>query len=398
MNQAILAPGPQEYIESHLDSDTFVLLGKNSEFEGIGQRELVEQIIAKKKCRGKLPSWHGTKDIYYPSKLNIEQASSEKTALYKSQIVTGASIIDMTGGFGVDSYYFSKRFKKVVHCERDPKLSAIAKHNLEVLGVKNVMCAPGDGIAFLKNNDSSFDWAFIDPSRRNDKKGKVFLLEDCEPNIIAHLPAIFQRAKNVLIKTSPLLDIEKGIAALGVAKGVHVIAVDNEVKELLWVLQNGHFGETNVRTINIKAGSDEIFDYKRSGERNATAQIGEPLSYLFEPNAAILKAGAFKTISEKFGLRKLHRHSHLYTADRLVDFPGRQFRIKKQIPFSKKNMKAFKGTSANITIRNFPISVAEIRKRFDIKAGGDRYLFFTTVNENKKMVLVCTKNLRDKAM
>ena len=360
-------------------------------FEGISQKELAEQMEAKKKCQNKLPTWFNTPNIYYPNKLNIEQTSSELTAQYKAQIVDGKSLIDLTGGLGVDSYFFSKKIESVLHCEINPKLSEIACHDFKVLGQKNIKCYAEDGITFLKKSKQVFDWIYVDPSRRNDKKGKVFLLEDCLPNLPKHLPLLFEKTQHILVKTSPLLDIKMGIEELVFVKEVHVVAVQNEVKELLFILEKGFKGSIKIKTVDISQKQNSYFDFELEGEQDAQIDFGEPSSYLYEPNAAILKSGGFKSVTQHYDLKKLHRHSHLYTSEKLVEFPGRRFKIEKSLPYSKKSLKSIAILKANITTRNFPMSVAELRKKHKIKDGGIRYLFFTKTNNDTLWVLDCKK-------
>ncbi|MEC7770214.1 MAG: class I SAM-dependent methyltransferase [Bacteroidota bacterium] len=367
-----------------------VLLSKPV-FEGISQKELTEQIEAKKKCKDKLPTWFISSNIYYPNKLNIEQTSSEITAAYKAEIVSGKSLVDLTGGFGVDSYFFSKKIDQVFHCEINQELSGIANHNFKVLGQENIQCSSEDGVEFLKKSTDSFDWIYVDPSRRNDKKGKVFLLEDCLPNLPEHLPLLFKKTQHILVKTSPLLDIKMGITALNFVKEVHVVAIQNEVKELLFVLEKEYMGSIQIKTINLLPEQRDIFNFELEEEQDAQIHFGEPLSYLYEPNTAILKSGGFKSVAKAHGLVKLHPHSHLYTADNIIDFPGRRFEIHQVLPYSKKSLKTLAVSKANITTRNFPLSVAEIRKKHNIKDGGNRYLFFTKTIDDALLVLDCEK-------
>ncbi|WP_313786494.1 THUMP-like domain-containing protein [[Muricauda] lutisoli] len=367
-----------------------VLLSKPV-FDGVSQKELAEQIEAKKKCKDKLPTWFNSSKIYYPNKLNIEQTSSETTAAYKAEIVSGKSLVDLTGGFGVDSYFFSKKIDQVFHCEINQELSGIASHNFKVLGQENIQCLSEDGIEFLKRSTDSFDWIYVDPSRRNDKKGKVFLLEDCLPNLPEHLPLLFEKSHRILVKTSPLLDIKMGITALNFVKEVHVVAAQNEVKELLFVLEKGYVGSIQVKTINLLPEQRDMFNFELEQEQDAQIHYGEPLSYLYEPNTAILKSGGFKSVAKAYDLVKLHPHSHLYTGDKIIDFPGRRFEIHQLLPYSKKSLKTIAVSKANITTRNFPLSVAEIRKKHNIKDGGNRYLFFTKTIDDALLVLDCEK-------
>jgi len=391
LNKAILNTGSQDYINKNIDGDIMsVLLGKPN-FDGISQKELAEQIEAKKKCQDKLTTWFNTPNIYYPNKLNIEQTSSETTAAYKAQIVDGKSLIDLTGGFGVDSYFFSKKIETVLHCEINPELSAIASHNFKVLGQENIECFPEDGISFLKKSTRNFDWVYVDPSRRSEKKGKVFLLEDCLPNLPENLPLLFDKTQNILVKTSPLLDIKMGIETLDFVKEVHVVAVQNEVKELLFILENGYTGGIQIKSIDLRPEQNNGFNFLWEEEPHIQVHYGEPASYLYEPNAAILKSGGFKSVAKAYNLKKLHPHSHLYSFSELVDFPGRRFKIQQVLPYSKKSLKSMGVSKANITTRNFPLSVAEIRKKHKIKDGGSRYLFFTRSINDALLVLDCKK-------
>ncbi len=367
------------------------VLLKNQQFEGISQKELAEQLESRKKCQEKLPTWFQSKGIYYPNKLNIEQTSSEVTALYKSSLVYGKTLLDLTGGLGVDSYFFSKKIEQVTHCEINQDLSEIARHDFKILGQENIECVSEDGVTFLQKTGQHFDWIYVDPSRRNDKTGKVFLLKDCFPDLTLHLDIILQKTSNVLIKTSPLLDIKQGISELKFVKEVHVLATQNEVKELLFVIEKGYEGDIRIKTANILQGQKDEFHFNLLEEENAPLELGEPSTYLYEPNAAILKSGGFKIIGNVFQLQKLHPHSHLYTSAKLMDFPGRRFKINDTFPYSKKTLKSFNASKANITTRNFPIAVAELRKKHKISDGGNHYLFFTKNMEGDLMVLACEK-------
>lgn len=393
MNSAILTSEIQHFINAHLHDDLTKLLLKHKEISGIPFREIIEQIEAKKRCKKKLPTWFTTENIYYPNKLNIEQTSSEETATYKASLLNGKTIIDLTGGFGVDCYAFSKQFDSVTHCEISEKLSEIVRHNYTSLGIENINTVCSNGITYLENSQKTYDWIYIDPSRRNDVKGKVFLLEDCLPDVISHQETLFTYAPNILIKTSPLLDITNGLRTLKHVKEVHVVALDNEVKELLWVLdKNYETNDVNIRTVNLKKQAAQTFDFFLSEEKETTVAYALPKQYLYEPNAAILKAGGFFSIAKHFKLEKLHQHSHLYTSDTLISFPGRRFSIENVLPYTRKIIKKeLNLTKANITTRNFPESVAAIRKKLTLADGGTDFLFLTTVITGTRAVLHCKK-------
>jgi 16S rRNA G966 N2-methylase RsmD len=390
LNFDILSDDVQKFIVDNLKSDITKLILKGSPFDTVSIQELANQIIAKQKSLTKLPTWFSTKNIYYPAKISIEQTSSEITAKYKSELISGDSIIDITGGFGVDCYYFSKQFNKIIHCELNNDLSTIVKHNYQQLKTNNIDTFSGNGFDFLKNSNQSFDCIYIDPSRRSDVKGKVFLLKDCLPNVPPKIDFFLSKAKHVLIKVSPILDITNTIRDLKKVKEVHIVAINNEVKELLFLLEKDYLKEIIIKTINFQKENPQKFEFNI--EEKVTSEYLEPLTYLYEPNAAILKSGGFHQISKKLGVFKLHQHSHLYTSEKLIDFPGRVFKIENIISYDKKKLlKLLPNKKANITTRNFPKTVAQIRKETKIKDGGNLFIFFTTNLNNKPKLIICKK-------
>ena len=391
MDIALLNPEIQKYINSQIGVDLAKLALQKNPFPEIQWILILNQIAAKSKAKEKLPTYYSSENIIYPSKISVEQTSSEKTALYKSEIVNGETLIDLTGGFGVDCLYFSKRINKVIHCEIDGELSDIVNHNFKQIGIDNVKCFAGDSYEILNNYNQKLDWIYIDPSRRNDQKGKVFILKDCLPNVPDLLSFYFTKTNNILIKTAPILDISAGLFELSNVKCIHIVAVDNEVKELLWELNAGFIGNTEIKTINISNGETTIFDFELNSNIESP-NLEFPMNFLYEPNNAIMKSGGFDEIGIKYNLGKLHLHSHLYTSENQINFPGRIFEIKKVFHYSKKEMKTnLENTKANITTRNFPDSVEEIRKKWKIKEGGSTYCFFTTDPNNDKIVIICNK-------
>lgn len=390
MNKLLLNTEVQEFITTNLKSDITKLVLKGSPFKSISIQELVEQIISKAKCEKKLPAWFSTENIYYPNKLNIEQTSSEITANYKSNLVEGSSLIDITGGFGIDAYYFSKKINTITHCELNENLSQIVSHNLRQLHSKNIETYFGDGIEKINKSDKKYDWIYSDPSRRNDAKGKVFLLNDCLPNIPKHLDKLFNKTDNILLKTSPILDLKSAISELNYVKDIHIVSVNNEVKELLFILEKNYTQEISIKTSNLLKNSNQYFNFEL--RKQVSSSYSKPKKYLYEPNSAILKSGAFKQVSKQLSIDKLHQHSHLYTSDELIDFPGRSFTIEQNISYDKKLLKKLiPSKKANITIRNFPETVVQIRKKTGLKDGGNIYLFFTTNINDKHIVLICRK-------
>lgn len=379
----------QQFIKDNTGKPVTQLALQKNPFPDIEWVEVLGQIAAREKAKDKLPAWYTASNIIYPSKVSVEQTSSEVTAKYKSGLVSGESLIDLTGGFGVDDYYFAKSIKHVMHCELDLHLSSIAKHNFEVLGVPNIECMPGNSLDILGILKKKWDWIYIDPSRRNDAKGKVFMLTDCLPNVPENLDIYFKYSHNILIKTAPILDISAGLHELHSVKTIHIVAVNNEVKELLWVIQHGFTGMPTLVAVNLVKDGEDIFttSYEPSDEAPYTL----PKKYLYEPNAAIMKSGAFDAVAHHYSITKLHRHSQLYTSDGLIAFEGRRFVIDEIIPYQKAEMKTLEGRKMNVTVRNFPLAVEDIRKKWKIKDGGDTYAFFTTNIKNEKVVLVCSK-------
>lgn len=390
MNLAILHPEVQNFISANLKTEITKLILKGSPFKGITIQELANQIIAKQKSEKKLPTWYSTENIYYPEKISIEQTSSEVAAVHKLALISGDSVIDITGGFGIDAHAFSKQFKKVVHCEINEQLSEIVAHNFKQLKIDNIEVFTGDGLKFLKENSQNFDCIFIDPSRRHDAKGKVFLLKDCLPYVPPKIDFLFTKTTQILIKTSPILDITNTIKELKNVKKVQILAINNEVKELLFLLEEKEVDHITIEALNYQKNTLQKIEFNYQSE--AKSVYSPPLNYIYEPNAAILKSGGFHEVSEQLKIFKLHQHSHLYTSNELVDFPGRQFIITQSMPYDKKKIKKLIGNeTANITIRNFPKSVAQIRKETKIKEGGNLFLFFTTNLDNKQIVLFCKK-------
>ena len=392
MNKSILNKEIQDYIDVNLRSNVNKIVLKSQLFEEAENREIAVQISGKLKSKFKLPSWFEAKNIYYPVKISIEQTSSEQTAEYKSSLVSGNKFIDLTGGFGVDDYYFSKQFESIIHCEINEELSQITAHNFEQLGVNNCRFFVGDGIEILKQSEEKFDCIYVDPSRRSEIKGKVFLMSDCLPDIPNNLDLLFSKANKIIMKTSPLIDLSQGLKELNSVKEIHVVAVKNEVKELLWVFEKGCEGEPLIKTINLDEKGNQTFGFNLIDESKVDCETSLPQKFLYEPNSTVMKSGGFNQVGIQSGVMKLHKHSHLYTCNELIEFPGRRFEIKETVSASGKELKSrFKGKKANVTTRNYPQKVEEIRKSLKIKDGGEVYLFFTTNKNDEKVCLVCEK-------
>ena len=388
--KSILQTEIQNFINQNLDSDISKLALKKNPFPRINYSILINQIIAKKKAKEKLPTWFSNENIVYPDKISIEQTSSETTAKYKASLVSGEKMIDCTGGFGIDDYYFSKQFKKVIHCELNADLSQIVTHNFEVLKATNIECYRGDSTEILKQLHEKFDCIYIDPSRRNHAKGKVFMLADCLPNVVDLQDFYYQFTDTILIKTAPILDLHAGLLELKNVAKIHIVAVENEVKELLWKIDKNFNKSPEIIAVNLEKEKQTITKIESSKAYFASYSL--PKKYLYEPNASLMKSGGFEAVSELFDIEKLHQHSHLYTSHEFIDFPGRKFQIDAIIPFQKKEISQhIQGKKMNVSTRNFPIKPEEIKKKYKISDGGIIFAFFTTNMNNEKIILLCTK-------
>nr|WP_294898978.1 hypothetical protein [uncultured Pedobacter sp.] len=378
----------QDFINKNLKTDVSKLILKGSPFPELSVKLLATQIEGKNRSEKKLPTWFKTNGMIYPPKLNLEQSSSEITAQYKASLITDGRLIDLTGGFGIDDYYFAQKAKAVVHCEINEELSAIVKHNFEILDIKNVSTFIGDSTQLLKNSES-FDTLYIDPSRRANS-ARVFLLKDCEPDVLANQEKYLQKAKQVIIKAAPMLDIQSAIKDLKNVAEVHVVSVKNECKELLFVLTPKPTAEPVINCVLLNSGESKIISFNYAEERNAEIKVGKLLNYLYEPDASLLKAGMFKLLTEKYPVNKVHQHSHLYTSNELVDFPGKRFKIIKTILFNDFT-KALVPKQINLVCRNFNLKPDELKQKFKLKDGGTDFLFFSTNHKEQKIVIHAQK-------
>ena len=318
----------------------------------------------------------------------MEQCSSEVTARYKASIAgKGALFVDLTAGFGVDMAFISQGFQKAVHVEQQPQLCAISSENFRLLGLNHIEVVCGDGVAYLHTMRHA-DLLFIDPARRDVHGGRTYDISDCTPNVLEILDEMLVKADRVMIKLSPMLDWRKAVADLGKVNEVHIISVDNECKELLLILS-----KTKKPLRVFCVNNDECFEVVE-GISSQPRPLPQDMRYLYEPNASVMKAGCFALIEQRFGVVQLERNSHLFVSDKEISrFPGRQFLIEKRTSMNKRELKAALADvdQANITVRNFPMSVAELRKRLKLKEGGDVYIFATTISDEGHQLLVCRK-------
>ncbi|MBX2940963.1 MAG: class I SAM-dependent methyltransferase [Cyclobacteriaceae bacterium] len=385
----------QRFISDHEKEDETLLVLKHKEILGLAAAEIAQQIAGRRKAKTKLPLYYNTKNIIYPPKLNLEQSSSEKTAQFKSGIQSGKLAVDLTGGFGIDSYFLSKNFKEVIQIEPNEALLQIAKHNHCILSTNNIehLCTTAE--EFLNTNNDHFDLLYIDPSRRNNANRKVFKFSECSPNVVSLLTLLIKRSKSVLIKASPLIDIKQGLSELGHFSKVVIVGFDNECKEVLFLIDKTK-AEPIVEVVDLSERNEKsaLFSFSLSEERKAEVSYDEPSTFIYEPTAMILKAGAFKLTAKRFNLKKLAPNTHLYTTDKVIpNFPGRVFRIESLLKSDSKSVHAvLKEGQANIISRNYPLSPSQIKKKLRIKDGGDKFIIgFSGVNKKYLVLAVRVK-------
>ncbi|GGK60524.1 class I SAM-dependent methyltransferase [Rufibacter glacialis] len=389
-----LSPAERAFVEEHLSADPAHLVLQAKKWPGLDVPKLAQQIRARQKAKSKIPTWVANLDLLFPANLSVEQSSSELTAAYKAALVSGETLVDLTGGFGVDAYYFARRFKKVVYVEQQTELAGLAAFNFTQLEVKNITVEATDAEAFLATLEEPVDVLYLDPARRGQSQERVHLLQDCEPDVLRLLPLLLQKGRAVLLKTAPMLDIDLALQQLTNVAQAWVIAVQNECKEVLYLLKPEATGAPLLTAVHLRPEKpEETLTFTKNGEETAQVTFSEPQRYLYEPNTALLKAGAYKWLSQEYGVNKLHRNSHLYTSTELREaFPGRIFEIVAQPKAHAKELhQLLPGKKANITVRNYPLTVAQLREKVKLKDGGEDYLFATTDLHNKPILLLCRK-------
>ena len=430
MNQAT-----QDFIRQHQDDDVRQLAFLGSKYPEVDMPFALDQIRGRKMARVKLPRWASLEGIIYPPHISMEQCSSESTALYKAELAARLlglpassfseeiGFVDLTGGFGVDFSYIAARLGvKSMYVERQAHLCEAAKENFERLGLKNAIVKNGDGIEILhsfqpkKKDAASADDSlgitydqplsllktklglkliFIDPARRDDAGNKVVSLKDCMPDVTVLQEEMLSKADYVIIKLSPMLDWHRAISELSHVREVHIISVNNECKELLLVLSARNMGE-NLRIYCINDAQSFVCDEMKMEESSVkiAPPVLEEMQYLYEPNASLMKAGCFGVLSDRYDARMLSKNSHLFVSQAPIEaFPGRSFRIIAISSFNKKELKRHLSgiTKANIATRNFPLSVAELRKRLKLKDGGETYIFATTLSDESHVLMITEK-------
>lgn len=410
-----------EYILLHRNDDVRQLALNAPKDSETDIKHALEQIAGWQAARRKLPAWAATEGIIYPPHISMEQCSSEKTALYKAELAlrlagetdntdcgkdNSAMLTDLTGGFGVDFSYMAKALnermkgsgRRMVYVEQQEHLCSLARHNFALLGLTDAEIVNGDGVTHLQETGYS-EIIYLDPARRDVQGAKTFAISDCTPNVITINKLLLERAGHVIIKLSPMLDWHKAMDDIRGVREVHIISVGNECKELLLVL-GAQSDMERTAVVCVNDGEVTRFDMRENAATAAVRYVSdikemtERLNYLYEPNASIMKSGCFTQLAAIYNVAKLSRNSHLFMSEEQEStFPGRKFRVRKVTTMAKKELKeAIRGmTKANITVRNFPLSVAELRKRLKLKEGGSDYIFATTLADNTHVLIICDK-------
>lgn len=392
-----ISPETQQFIREHLSDNVRTLALQAKKYPDVDMPAAITQIAGRQTAAEKIPSWKEIENIWYPKHLSLEQCSSEITARYKASLLQGDSLTDLTAGFGIDCSFLAAGFQSVTYVELQEELCEIAAHNFPILNLNHITVRNEDGVDHLKAM-SPVDCIFLDPARRNEHGGKTVAISDCEPDVAELEALLLSKANRIMVKLSPMLDLALALKELEYTQEVHIISVNNECKELLLLLGQNPPAEVPIHCVNLSTKGEQEeqhFVFTREQEQRSECTYTDVLeNYLYEPNASLLKAGAFRSIATEYPVKKLHPNSHLYTSDTLITgFPGRIFRIVSQCSFNKKEIKENLADlkKANLTIRNFPATVAELRKRINLAEGGDTYLFASTLNNGQKILIRCEK-------
>lgn len=380
-----------EFIEKHHSEDVSKLAFQKNNFPDIDLPKLLFQIQARQKLTQKLPTWTKHSSIYFPTQLSLEQSSSEKTALFKATLVQG-KIIDLTGGMGLDSWAFAQKSgNEVTYLEINESLQEITRYNHKQLGLDQIKHFHADGMEFIVQHPTSFDWIYMDPARRSTSGKKVFLLKDCTPDATRILPFI-QKNTKLLIKVSPMLDIDLCIKELQGVDEVHIVCIQNEIKELLFVKSiTSHFNPP-INIWDLQNGEQLIASFTKKEESEALINHSPMLQFIYEPHAGLLKGGFFKSIARE-GLYKISNNTHLYTSTELIsDFPGKTFKVMASGKADQKWVKTYiKDEKASITCRNFPLKPEELRKKLKLSEGNDFTILAYRNHNNQAEISICQK-------
>lgn len=354
---------------------------------GLSLRDLVQQIKGRQVARNKISSWYNAPEVLYGETKSLEQCSSELTARYKGTLISGVSLIDLTGGLGVDTHFLGQQFQRVSYNDPDPNLCTLAQHNFQAVGSNHVQVVNKNASSYLKDSNAKVDWIYLDPDRRQGG-GRKYRVEDCRPNVIELLPLMFSRASRVMIKLSPMLDLTSFLSSVHPTKSVHAISVKNECKELVFILERDYQGPVEMTAANFTRSQWQTMSFNTLQEKGAQSTFSQPQSYLYEPNSSLMKLAPFNWIGQKYHLQKLHPNSHLYTSDELLlEFPGRVFKIEWVSSYRPRQIKKLLSGKANVAVRNFPSDVKTIRRECGLSDGGTDYLFATSGPDGQPMVI-----------
>jgi hypothetical protein len=371
------------FIEEHCNRSTAelaLLLNKKPE---LPKAFILNQINGLQKAKQKLPFLLEFENFIYPSARAFSQASSEKTGKYKAKILNVKKVLDLSGGMGIDSYFFALFAEEVTYIDMNEELVQTVRSNFETLKTNNISCIHAKAEDFILQGNNRYDLVYLDPDRRAAKE-KAFNIDDCQPNVAELIPHIWQKSKQCLIKLSPMLDIQQALTQLPFCKEVHVVSVDNDCKELLFLLEYGFENPPLIQCINIQKQNTQHFEFNFEQERSTNNALGEVQSYLYEPNASILKAGAFKTLGQKFGLTKLGTNTHIYTSANLQNnFPGRTLKVL-EVSKPKKGLTQ----QANVVCRNFSMKPDQLKKKYNIKDGGEQFLYALSLEDGSKQFVL----------
>ncbi len=387
----------KQFIRENLNADVPTLALKKAPV-GTDVSLALRQIEARQLLKKKVPSWSANEELLFPPHLSIEQCSSEASAKYKASLMQGQSFADLTGGLGIDTFFISQHFQQADYVERQVELCDLARHNFAALG-SHIEIWNETADDYLKHCGTK-DYIFIDPARRDAYGRKTVSIADCTPDVVALQDLLLEKAGRVVVKLSPMLDVTKALEELHHVHEVHVVAVANECKELDFVMERGYEGEVQCVCANLLTRQPDV-RFALEDEKNATAALAETvMRFLYEPNPAVMKAGCHKLLTRRFGVFKLHKNSNLFTSDILVaDFPGRIFEVEAFAPFNKKVKQTLLSDvdNASIAVRNFPLTVAELRKALKIRDGDGIYLFATTLKGEKRVVIRTKKATSEEA-
>ena len=396
--ERIIQPGcdrqaTMQFVQSHIDDDVQRLAFEARKHPEVDARFALDQIAGRQKAVSKLPSWARVEDLIFPPSLSMEQCSSEATALYKASLVEGETMVDLTGGFGVDFSFVAQHFDKAFYVERQEPLCHIAEHNFQVLGLSHAQVVNDEAERYMEAM-SPVDLIYLDPARRDGAGNRVFRLDDCTPSVPQLLDLLLAKARRVMVKLSPMLDVHQALRQLRCVSEVHIVSVAGECKELLLILKADHQGDVKVVCVN----DAQTFSYMLGETVPEPAlwegNMGHEEIYLYEPNASMMKAGCFGQLAQHYGVHQVSHDSHLFVSPRqIADFQGRQFRINDMATLNGKDVKRkLAGVAqANVAVRNFPMKAAELAKRLKLKDGGNLYIFGTRLANGKNVLLLCEK-------